>query len=379
MKTTLSSRERMLLAINHTESDHVPLAFHTFHWTPPHDRWNEGLDSWIDFSAPSRFHPEVTTKVRREAPPGEPQPLLCKEYHTPKGIISQAARQTEDWPHGEDIPLCSDFNIPRSVKFPVVDEADLERIPYLFCEPDAAQLEAFKTQADAAKREGAEKQLLVVSHCGGLGDVAAWLMGITNLLITAVDRPNFIHAFLDTILDWENRSFKLVLDTGAADLLIHRGWYECANFWSPPMYREFIAPRLAKQIKMVHEAGKKFGYIMSMGNMPLIDTFKELGFDVLIHVDPVQGGADLPRLKAELGNQVCFWGGVNSAVTLGRGTRDEIRDAVTQAITNLAPGGGHILSAADVLFVDTPWKNVQMMIDRWREIGSYPIIAAKSL
>ena len=369
----------MLLAINHQEADHVPLAFHTFNWTPPHDRWNDGLDSWINFSPPSRVHPDVTTKASRETQPGEPYPILYKEYHTPKGIISHIARQTDDWPHGEDIPLFSDFNIPRSIKFPVADEPDLEKIPYLFNEPDAAQLQELNNRVAEVRSESSKKQIMVESHCGGFGDVAAWLMGITNLLIAAIDRPDFVHAFLDTITKWENRTFELALDTGAADLLVHRGWNECADFWSPPLYREFIAPRLAKQIKMVHDAGRKFGYIMSTGNMPLIQIFKELDFDLLIHVDPVQGGANLARLKAELGDRVCFWGGVNSAITLGRGSRDEIRNAVTHAITTLAPEGGHILSAADVLFVDTPWENVQTMIERWQEIGSYPLGLAKSL
>jgi len=111
---------------------------------------------------------------------------------------------------------------------------------------------------------------------------------------------------------------------------------------------------------------------MSAGIMPLLDIFRDLDFDVLIHVDPVQGGADLPRLKEEVGDSICFWGGVNSAVTLESGSKDEIRDAVTHAISTLAPGGGLVLSAADVLW-NAPWENVKTMIERWREIGSYPI------
>ncbi len=139
------------------------------------------------------------------------------------------------------------------------------------------------------------------------------------------------------------------------------------------MYREFIAPRLAEKIRLTHQADRKFGYIMSTGIMPLLDTFRELDFDLLIHVDPVQGGADLAKLKREIGNTICLWGGVNSAVTLGRGSESEVREAVTHAISELAPGGGLILSAADALFSDTPWESVKTMMGRWREIGSYPL------
>ncbi len=363
----------MLLAINHQEADRVPLAFHVFTWKPPHEGWNCGLDDWSSIGAPSRYHPEVKTRTWREVKQDERYPLLFKEYETPKGIIRQITRQTEDWPHGEDVPLISDHIISRSKKFAVEEHADLEKIPYLFFPPSEEQLKGFREHAQSVKRSAQERQVIVLGSAGGFGDYAAWLMGITNLLIAAIDSPDFVHQLLDAILEWEIRDIEFLLDSGVVDVIIHRGWYECSDFWSPPLYRKFIAPRLAKKIQLVHQAGKQFGYIMSTGSMPLLDVFRELDFDILIHVDPVQGRADLPRLKKEIGDRICFWGGVNSAITLGRGSRDEIRDAVTFAISALAPGGGLILSAADCLFSDTPWENVKTMIERWREIGAYPI------
>lgn len=373
MKTTLSSRERMLLAINHQEADHVPLVLNIFDWKPPHEGWDNGTDNRISISAPSRYHPDVTTRAGREVKPDERYPLLFKEYETPKGIIRQIAQQTKDWPYGDDVPLFSDYNISRLKKFPVAEEADLEKLPFLFFPPSKEGLKEFQEHAKSVKRLAEERQILLEGHAGGFGDYAAWLMGITNLLIAAMDRPDFVHQLLDTILDWEMRDIEFLLDYAAVDVIIHRGWYECADFWSPPLYREFIAPRLKKKIQLVHQGGKKFGYIMTTGIMPLLDIFSELDFDLLIHVDPVQGHADLLRLKKEIGERVCFWGGVNSAITLGRGSRDEIRDAVTFAISTLGPGGGLILEPADCLFSDTPWENVKTLIERWREIGSYPL------
>ena len=368
MRTTMSSRERMLLAMNHQEADHVPLILNNFDWTPPHERWNHGLDDWVTIGPPSRYHPDVETRAWRDVSSGER--LLFKEYETPKGVIRQIARETEDWPHGTDVPLISDHLNPRSKRFAVEELADIEKLPYLFSHPGEQQLRDFQ---EGAKALSQDQQQLIGGHAGGFGDYAAWLMGITNLMIATKDKPDFVHQLLDTILEWEMRGMQFLLDTEVVNVIIHRGWYECSDFWSPDLYREFIAPRLARKIQLAHQAGSKFGYIMSTGIMPLLDIFRELDFDILIHVDPIQGGADLPRLKEDLGDRICFWGGVNSAVTLGRGTRDEIRDAVTFAISTLSPGGGHILSAADALFSDMPWENLATMIERWREIGSYPI------
>jgi uroporphyrinogen decarboxylase len=88
-------------------------------------------------------------------------------------------------------------------------------------------------------------------------------------------------------------------------------------------------------------------------------------------VDPVQGGDDLATVKAELSSRVAVLGGVNSAITLGRGTKEEIRAAVNHAVEVMAPGGGFILSPVDCLFPDTPWESVATLIDAWREVCEY--------
>ena len=141
MKTTLSSRERMLLAVDHKEADHVPLVFNTFTWEPPaHLKFSNGFDRVEKFLAfglddtvavhpPSRHHPDVTTRTQREMPSGHRYPLLFKEYETPEGTMQQIVQQTDDWPHGDDVPIISDFNIPRSTKFLVAEDSDLEKLP----------------------------------------------------------------------------------------------------------------------------------------------------------------------------------------------------------------------------------------------------------
>lgn len=78
-------------------------------------------------------------------------------------------------------------------------------------------------------------------------------------------------------------------------------------------------------------------------------------------------------LKREIGDRVCLWGGINGAITIGHGTREDIREAVTRAVSILGPGGGFVLLAVDQVFDDAPWENVLVMIERWKEIGDYPL------
>ncbi len=398
MGGSLSSRERFLLAINHSESDHVPLCFKFWgrpfllerdrRWSNQFERVEKtlkfGLDDTVGFEPPRPLNLEVKIRRWRETPPGERYPLLFKEYETPRGTLRQVVRQTEDWPFGEDIPLCSDFNVPRSKKFLIKSLKDLEPLSCLFREPTENELKAFHREAGRVARFSERHGVLV--ECGDnftpgggddvgiLGaDALPWLCGIRNAMVAALRNPEFVHRLLDIILEWDMRYVRLLQEADCVDVIVHRGWYENTHFWTLKTYRTFIMPRLRKLIELVHKSGAKFCYIMSTGLMPLLETFKEMGVDILYGVDPVQGGADLLRIKREVGDRICLWGGVNSAITLGRGNKEEIEEAVTKAIGTLAPGGGFILSAIDQLFDYTPSENVIAMVEAWRRRGAYPI------
>jgi uroporphyrinogen decarboxylase len=105
---------------------------------------------------------------------------------------------------------------------------------------------------------------------------------------------------------------------------------------------------------------------MTWGIMPFLDLFKEMDIDILYGVDPVQGSADLRKVKQAIGDKICIWGGVNAAVTL-TGSKSGVENAVKNALETLAPGGGFILAAIDQLFVDTIWENFMTMIHTWRK------------
>ena len=94
------------------------------------------------------------------------------------------------------------------------------------------------------------------------------------------------------------------LDFGV-DLFIRRAWYEGTDFWSPGLYRQFFLSIIGEEVRMAHEAGAKFGYIMTTSTMPLLDILLESGIDVLIGIDPVQGrDTDLAEIKQKLNGKM---------------------------------------------------------------------------
>lgn len=380
----MTSRERMLVAITGGQPDHVPLYFRMFGFCPPPAlAWSnqveraerllaQGVDDMLDLEIFASFHPQVEVRAWKEVRPEERYPLLIKEYHTPAGTLRQEVYFTEDgtspWPYPRDEPgLMDDYNVPRSRKFPVESEADLELLAYLLQPPNREALAAFRERAESL-RAAAERLGLIIVGWGPLGgDAAAWLCGVENLIFLAMDQPEVFDRLLELIQEHDKRLTEILLDS-PVDLILRRGWYEHGGFWSPQLFERHFAPRLREVTAMTHQAGKLIGYAMSTGIMPLLEVLTGIGYDLHFFVDPVQGGADLRRVKATLGRRTALLGGMNSPITLERGSAEEIRRAVHEAVEILAPGGGFILSPVDSLGPWVTWESVATVIQAWREV-----------
>ena len=390
---TTSSRERMLAAINHQEPDHVPLYLH-FYATfgrpqdaaPPELRWSDQFEraeklvrhlKIDDVLALDAVRPlnlsTVDVRVRKDHPPSEEHPLLSKTYDTPRGPLRQVVRQTPDWPHGDDIPFVSDYSVPRATEYLIKGPEDLERLKCLLRGPTTEEITIFRDRAAHIGEIADRLGVLVEGHVGSPGTTALHLMGVENLILHTIEHADFAIELFDTLHKWEMSGLEVLLDSGVADVVVVNGFYESLQLWSPAMYRQFFFDPFKQKIRTIHQSGAKCGYNNTGQLIPLVSTFRELGFDVLRYLDPVKGETDLETLKREAGEFLCFLGGVNGAITIGRATVSEVRQATLRAIRTLGPGGGLILSAADAIYEDAPWDNVLAMIDTWRQAGAYPL------
>ena len=389
----MNSRERMLTAIRGGVPDYVPLSFMIFaalraernDWFGRIEAQLElGLDAVADLTwllpregalhrdapgVPVTLSPEIEIRQWKEDPPGARYPLLHGEYETPDGTLSVAVQQTDDWPYGDEVPLLDDFLVPRCTKYLVTGEQDLPALRRLLGEPRAEDLEECRELWQRASEFARERGLLLAGGWGVGADALGWLCGLQNAVLDAVDRPAFLDAVLDVIAGWNRRRMEPLLEVGL-DLFVRRAWYEGTAFWSPQLYRRFLLPRVEREVALVHESGAAYGYILSVGGLQFADLLLEAGVDVLIGVDPVQDhGMDMAQLKATVGEEMGLWGGVNGFVTVERGTSQQVRDAVEEALAALGPGG-FILSPVDNVCdpSDAVWDNVRTLIETWKEL-----------
>jgi uroporphyrinogen-III decarboxylase len=390
MTKTLSSRDRILAALNCQTPDHPPCSFMIF------GALHQRADSYLDFverqlalgldafvmlpprpplvqndhynlhGLPVSYHPEVQIEEMSETPEGAEEPLLTKVYHTPAGDLTAKVRQTEDWRWGNHVPFLDDYLIPRSKKFIVEGPDDLPAFQYLLVPPTEEEVAEFKTDS-AVMIEFAKKHSLLIAGGWGVGaDMIGWVHGLNSLVYDVYDRPDFVRDLLGMIAEWNRQRMQVVLDAGI-DLYIKRAWYENADFFTPGYWQKLIQPELARDVELAHQAGAKFGYIITASAMPLLELIAETGVDVLIGVDPE--AFDLALTKETLGGRVCLWGGVNGHLTVEHGTSEAVTGEVTAALQSLGPDG-FILSPVDNVRQDTPlaMNNVNTLIQTWQSL-----------
>ncbi len=408
MTSEMSSRERMLAALNRQTPDYVPMAFMIF--SALNQRLNRkrrggdqsavieaqielGLDPVVDLTFfaplvdeightdapgfPVRLGEGVKTRQWAQSAEGSRYPSLHKEYVTPSGTLSVQVDQTEDWPYGDTanddfhVPLMDDYLAPRCSKYLVETRDDLDSLRYLLVPPTADDLKTRHEKWREGKELAKKHDLLLAGGWGVGSDALAWFSGLQNAVMMAIDDPAFLEELLSIIDAWNRPRMQAFLDFGV-DLFIRRAWYEGTDFWSPGLYQQFFVPIVREEVRMAHEAGAKYGYILTSGSMPLHETLIELGVDVLLGPDPIQGkGTDLNRMGEQLRGKMCTWGGVNGFVTVEMGTKADIDTAVREAISALGPQG-FILSPVDNVRdpSDETWEKVLALIDSWKKYRS---------
>lgn len=387
--TRMSSKERLLAAIEHRPVDRVPLCcegvchgsvvFLDRRFPDPLERARHyldlGLDHALQLTPPLFAAAGVAVSQREEHWPGEPAPLLVKEYQTAAGTLRQVVRRTGDYPHAQ-VPIFSDHHIPpgRTREYLVAQAADLEALQHILRPPGKEELSQFREQAQRARRFCDQHELLLAGNYPGVGDPLMWMSGVEPVLLAGLENPAFLEAYVEIVARWNLGIAELLIDAGV-EVLVRRGWYESTDFWSPDLYRRFLFAPLQREVASAHQAGVKLSYVMNSGAMPLLPQFRELGFDILANIDPQAPQTDLAAMKAQLGGLICLCGGINNTHVLEAGTEEEVERAVQEALGALSPGSGFILAPGDsVGFVEgldqqLVERNVLAMIAAWKKLA----------
>lgn len=384
----ITSRDRLLSAMNFEPVDHVPLLLRfwslggdidniPFNWKDEVERVRNtqklGLDDTLMLEPPlgyvENYIADLVPGVKSrtdyiENESNDELPLLKKTYFTPAGQLQTIIKVTDNWVYGKEVKLFDDQNIPRLVEPLIKDREDINRLKYLLAEPSTEQMDKFHKKSNLLAKSSHELGVLLDGGWTALGDTAMWLCGMERILYGQMDEPEFLDDLLEAVFQWEIKRIDYMLEYGI-DVLVHMAWYESTDFWTPTNFRRLIKPRLMKEIEKARSHGVKFRYIITKSWFPYREDFLEMKIDCLTGLDPVQDKINLVEVKNFFDGKICLMGGVNSAVMLTKWEDAEITQAVDEAINTLAPGGGFIMYPVDAVFNSQPWDKVKTLIKQW--------------
>ena len=141
---------------------------------------------------------------------------------------------------------------------------------------------------------------------------------------------------------------------------------------SVDMFNRFFRKQFERFVKMYREYGIKVFHHDDGAIRPLIPELVDVGVDVLNPIQWHLPGMDLKELKDNFGKQICFHGAIDNQHVLPFGTVDEVKKEVATCIDILASDGtGYILAPCHNIQIVSPIENILTMYKTAHELGRF--------
>jgi uroporphyrinogen decarboxylase len=403
----MSSRERVIAAINHQEPDRVPvdlggsratsIAIGAYARLLEHlgfdvdrpkvmDVWQ--MLAWVEEPVLAALEVDVL-----------PVPRLIQDFQmrmdewTPWELVEDG---TPVWmPGGFDPAVEKDGSLSLHVdgepvakkvpSSPYFDRLLDLRMSYDLPDLDSIQLPlldddelAWRRQWAGTLRAETDKALLgdFGFNLGRWGSYGEWFFGIAA-------EPGYTRAWYD--LKIENLMANIELYAQAVGDNIDIVWLmedfgtQKGMMISPQTFDQMIAPYYKRLFDWIHENTSWKIFFHSCGGItPIIDTLIECGMDILNPVQITATGMEADKLKDRFGDRITFWGGgIDTQTVLPFGTTEEISEQVRERIQILGPGGGFVFSTCHNIQYDVAPENIMTMFRAVQEYGEYPVDQAQ--
>jgi uroporphyrinogen decarboxylase len=140
---------------------------------------------------------------------------------------------------------------------------------------------------------------------------------------------------------------------------------------NPNHFREYVFPWYKKMGQICQQLGKPMIFHSDGDITLLLDDVIEANFSGIHPIDP--NAMDINQVKESYGDRLALLGNINMDFPLSRGNPADVEELVIQRISDLAPGGGYILSTSNSVAEYIPLENYKAMLLAGHKYGKYPI------
>ena len=353
----LTSRERVLAAIQHEETDRVPvdlwitrsserrLAQHL--GCAPGEELREALDIDLRTLFPPYIGPPLEKTDTREA---DVWGVVRSQVTAGRATYMEVSHTP--LAHAASVDDLDDFAWPRADWFDV---------------------EAFSAQIE---RDRGRHAIVVCDERTNRTTVlhqAIYLLGMEKMMMDLAVNEEFMAELFRRIADFYLAVNERIFEAckGQVDLLLIGDdlGTQSGLLISPDMIRRFILPHLARYADQCHAYGIKVLFHSCGSVRDMIGDLIDVGVDVLNPIQRHAAGMIPSEIKEEFGDRLAFHGGADIQHTLPEGSPDDVRTEVRDLIDTMGKGGGYILSSTHNIQDDVPIDNVLAM---YREAGAIP-------
>ncbi len=343
----MTSRERVLAAIDHTEPDR-----------PPVDYW---ATSEVTASLMSRFGLDTREALLRRL--GIDVRYVSGRYVGPELPKSSAEGWWEDvWGVRRKKIAYDGGTYEEAVEYPLAGATEAGQLDdYRW--PDPAWFDFSNIPAECDALEGfALANDVDRLHRTSVIKAAEYLVGMEKLMMDMALAPDFVSELFRRIagfyLGCNERLFEQAGDRLDIFYMGDDFGTQTAMLISPDMWRDLVAPHMRDFCSQARDAGLKVLHHTCGAVMPIIEDLAEVGVDILNPVQTSAAGMDPAAIKEAVGDRVTFHGAIDTQQTLPTGSPDDVRAEARSRIETLGAGGGYILASTHNLQPDVPHENI---------------------
>jgi uroporphyrinogen decarboxylase len=362
----MTSRQRVLAALNHREPDRVPLDIGGSLATGINVGAYRALKEFLGLDTPTvlmsrRSQTAVVEDTVRERMGIDTSGILARGPSSAESLLPDGG-YCDEWGVVRHKPESGHYYVtqPPFAGHPTL--SDLAAFPWP--EPDdPGYVQGLREEHQALLDTD---YAIMLSLPVGFVHQAQFMRGYAEYLLDLLVAPRFAEELMDRILEIHLAVTGRMLETvgGDVDVVLYADDLGCQDqpMLSPDLYRRFIKPRQRRLVDFVkaRTAGRMM-YHTCGAIYPLIGDFVDIGIDVLNPVQTTAAGMEPARLKAEFGRDLVFWGGVDLQRLLPCGTPAEVIAAVDELVACLGRDGGFVVSAANIIQPDVPPQNLWAM------------------
>lgn len=197
-------------------------------------------------------------------------------------------------------------------------------------------------------------------------------MGFERFIVASRKEKGFIARMIRFYEDLHCMLLEALADAGVpAAVYTDDLAYKSGPMLNPRTMDELFGDSYRRLAETAHALGIKL-VMHSCGNVTsLLEWFADCGFDAVQSLEPT-AGVTLKEAKALVGDRLCLIGNIDVSEVLVSGTREDVFEAVREAVQDAGPGGGLILSPAHN-HSGVSVECLRWMLEAVREYGGYPL------